>query len=354
MAEEGKKAASSGRISERERLRYIGFDVFPGKPKDLFRSDAERQKHVEAILAKRKKGQILRDHCSLFEERVSVLDRLVLTVASLVIVTSLFLPWFAVSNTIIEEVEPGTPSQAEVAAELDSSAVDSLAMAGVASDSAVSGAAVEPDQTTGAEATTGDSAVAGAAIEPGETTDEEMSGEETAVGATEGSDSGVVASVSEGRAEQVIHGYVAVKKKIHKEYSRVSGIGMFASLGSVGSKVFSSGVLLIVTAIFVLVYALLCLALPAYTLYSLFGQKGHPDERALKLKRVLRLNWMPIVLFVVMFILSFFGAEYGFDPAIYDSIGDSYSVAAFLGSLTWGVLLTLSAFTLVAVKGVEI
>ena len=37
MAEEEKKAASNKqKISEDERFRFIGFEVYPGKPKDLF------------------------------------------------------------------------------------------------------------------------------------------------------------------------------------------------------------------------------------------------------------------------------------------------------------------------------
>jgi hypothetical protein len=329
MAEQGKKAAPSSRISEQQRFRYIGFDVFPGKPKDLFRNEEERNKHIEAIVAKRKRGEVLRDHCSLFEERVSLTDRLVLTIASLLIVVSLFLPWFAVSNTIVEESKPSEPVQLQEPGEADDAMADTAAMTAVPTDTGAVAAT-----TAGGEA---------AAASPADEVASQQQGEGAAV-----------ASTSEGSAEEVIHGYVAVKKKIHKEYRRVSGIGMFASLGTVGSDVFSSGLVLVVTAILVLVYAVLCLLIPGYTLFSLFGQKGGRDERALKLKKVLRLNWVPVVLFVVMFILSFFGAEYSFDPAVYDSIGDSYSVATFLGSLTWGVLLTLAAFILVAVKGIEI
>ncbi len=39
MAEDVKQDVK--RISDDERLRYIGFEVFPGKPGELFKSDAE-------------------------------------------------------------------------------------------------------------------------------------------------------------------------------------------------------------------------------------------------------------------------------------------------------------------------
>ena len=53
--------------------------------------------------------------------------------------------------------------------------------------------------------------------------------------------------------------------------------------------------------------------------------------------------------------LSFVGAEYGFDAAAtFTSIGDSYGPAAFLGTLSWGVFVAIAASIVVAVKGIEI
>ena len=34
-------------ISEDERFHYIGFEVFPGKPKDLFESEEEKKNIIE-------------------------------------------------------------------------------------------------------------------------------------------------------------------------------------------------------------------------------------------------------------------------------------------------------------------
>ncbi|UCD64058.1 MAG: hypothetical protein JSW34_01105 [Candidatus Zixiibacteriota bacterium] len=324
-AEEDKsKKPSAEPVSEAQRFRYIGFEVFPGKPKDHFKSEAERDELVKSVQAKREKGDLLREQCTLMEERVSFADRLVMTVASVLILVTLFLPWYAAYNEIVEEnVEPEVTEQVAVVA-------DSLADSTVLAGTADSLAAVEDSAAA--------AAVEGAAAPPAGTPE---TGQQTAVTRT-------------GVSEELIHGYVA-KKKIHKEYSRLSAIGSFIALGSVGSYVFSSGGILVITAILFLIYTLLCVGLPVYTLYGIYGTKGDADSRALKLKKMVRLNWVPLILFVLALVLSFVGAEYGFDSAeTFVSLGKSYGPGAFLGALSWGIILSLSAFILVAVKGIEI
>lgn len=315
-AEEGKDKKSSIKpITDVQRFKYIGFEVFPGKAKDLFKSDAEKEKYVGGVRQKREKGDTLRDGCTLLEERVSMTDRMVLTLASVIIFATLFIPWYAVYNEIVEDAPVPVPV-GQNAMVSDSGMVanvgDSLASA---TDTSATVAAV-------------DTAAGGAGAQPN--------------------------VVSASAAEEVISGYVA-KKKVHKEYARLTGIGTFLSLGSVGSYVFSSGGILVITAIIFMIYALLCIGLPAYTLYGIYGLKGDPDQRALQLKKMLRFNWIPLMLFVLVIVLSFIGADYGFEAkTLFTSLGASYGPAAFLGSLSWGVMISLSAFILVAVKGVEI
>ena len=84
--------------------------------------------------------------------------------------------------------------------------------------------------------------------------------------------------------------------------------------------------------------------------------KGTSDERALALKKSLKLNWIPVILFIVAAILSFFGAGYGFANAseMYTSLGNDFGIAALMNSLSWGVFVSLAAFILLAVKGIEI
>lgn len=334
MAEKVKKQDTPRQVSEDQRFKYIGFEVYPGKPKDLFKNEAERTKLVEAVQEKRKKGEVIREECKLFEERVSWLDRIVLTLASVIIIAALFLPWFAVHNEIVETTsvpEETVAADEAVAAEGE----------GIFAEDAPVGEPVEAEPP-GAEEAAGEGAVpdepdiAEAVPEPGPDAGE-------AVGRQQVSGS-----------EEVIHGYVA-KKKVYKEYTRVSAIGALASLGSVGSVVFGSGLALMLTSLLVIGYILLCVALPFYTLYGLWMMKGTADERALRLKKILRYNWLLLMIFGAVLFLSFFGGEYS-QPVgeAYDSLGDSYGVGVFLGVLSWGMIVTLAASILIAAKGSEI
>ena len=78
-------------------------------------------------------------------------------------------------------------------------------------------------------------------------------------------------------------------------------------------------------------------------------------QKALKLKRLLRLNWYPLIILGAVLVLSFFGANYGFDgKAVYASLGDSYSVATLFSTLTYGLFIAVAASVMVAAKGIEI
>jgi len=324
MPDEENKKSAGNRVSDPDRFKYIGFEVFPGKPKDLFKSDGEKAKLIDAVVAKRSRGEIIREECTLFEERVSARDRLIMTVACLVILATLFIPWYSTYNEIVEEV---------VATPISEMPFDSAVTATAEGDAALMAAGESPDTTALA-----------ATDEPTETP--------TATEEQTETDSSLIEVSSP--SEEVIHGLKA-RKKIYREYSRLSGFGAFLALGSVGSYVFSSGFVLVLIAIILMLYTLLCVGLPIYTLYGVYGMKGSADERALKLKRILRFNWIPIVLFVAAFVFSFVGADYSFDAAaFYSSLGASYGIGAFLNSLSWGIFVSLCAFILVAAKGIEI
>ncbi len=317
MAAEGKKGEPNKQITDKQRFTYIGFDVFPGTPKDLFKSDAEKSKHVEAVKSKREKGDVVRDECKLLEERVSLIDRIVLTVACVVILGTLFLPWFSAYNEFVEEA-----NSEPISAVVDSTQVsDSTLMA-------------MSDSVNGVPQTMDSTALA-AATNDGTTPLEENIQKESS-------------------GEEIIHGYVA-KKKVRRESVSLAGYNVLFSIGSVGGYVFGSGIVLVVTGAIFLLLLLVCLALPFYTLYGLYGLKGDADQRALALKKILKFNWIPVILFGVTFILSFFGAEYGFDSqAVFTSLGESYGPGVFLGSISYGVIVALGAFILIALKGVEI
>lgn len=270
------------------------------------------------------------------EQRVSVGDRVIMLLACLVVVGSLFIPWYSAYNEIEEEV-PVAAAQEEPVAMVDSmmadtTEVDSAAMAAMATDTTMAAAAMEQDTAMGQDAAMGQEAVQEPAADagPGHLTHTTEAGEEIIVG-------------------------LQAKKKVHKEYERLTGIGSLAAIGSAGAMVFSSGLVLILSGVIVLVYTLLCILLPLYSLYGLFGVKGDPDTKALKLKSIVRFNWIPLGLFTLLLILTFVGADYGFDAGSYfDSLGTSYGPGAFLETLSWGMFVSLCGFILVAVKGSEI
>ncbi len=315
MAAEGKKGEPKKQITEKERYSFIGFDVFPGTPKDLFKSDAEKSKHVEAVKLKREKGDVVRDECKLLEERVSTLDRNVLTLACIVIIGTLFFPWFSAYNEIVEE-----NNDEPISAVVDSSIV---------SDSTL----MTMSDTMNSVSQVMDSTALAVATNDSTLLDTETSG-------TPG--------------EEVLHGFVA-KKKIRKEYYHLAGYGVLTSLGTVGGYVFGSGIILIITGVLFILFVLSSLAIPGYTLYGLYGMKGDADQQALALKKILKFNWIPAILFFLAFMLSFIGAEYGFDSkAVFTSLGSSYGPGVFMGSLSYGVVVSLGASILNALKGVEI
>ncbi|HVP06229.1 MAG TPA: hypothetical protein VMS71_00195 [Candidatus Acidoferrum sp.] len=277
MADQDKQTGTRPRINDDQRFHYIGFDVFPGKAKPLFKTDAEKAKIVQAVQAKRQQGELIRDECKLLTPRISKLERLVLTVASVVIIVALIFPWYSAYNEVTDQPATG------------------------------------PGQTAGQS--------------------------QTQVGSS---------------GEEIITG-VRTQAKVHREYRYLSGIESLLSIGTVGGQMFSSGFVLILTAIIFFLYPLLCLAIPVYNLVGIYKTRGTPDEIALKLKKQLRLNWIPVLMFAFAFAISFFGADYGFSaPTFFSNLGTSYGPGVFLGSLSWGLLVTLGCFLVLALKAVEI
>ncbi|RKX26078.1 MAG: hypothetical protein DRP45_04460 [Candidatus Zixiibacteriota bacterium] len=415
MSDADKKSSTGFRISEKDRFKYIGFEVFPGKPKDLFKNEAEKKKLLAQLEAKREKGEILREHCTLMEERVTFIERLVLTVASLAIFLALFLPWYSAYMEIVEEVAveevPGFVHEMIGQEEAtifvltphkDSSSIWEIAQTYRAAgedttealvtrvcffdsvpeipqaelgQSEILWATYEFDPATSEEIMTltpgyeweavleseALAVVEGTAegVAPleedlGQTT--EAGTEQEAVADAEGGieGSGVESIQGQSANEEIITGH-AFRKQVVREYKHLSGFGAFISLGSVGSKVFSSGFILMLSGALMLIFGILCVLLPVINLYGAFGVKGTPDQKALVLKKYLRLNWLPLLILLAVAMLSFVGADYGFDTAeSFSSIGDSYGIGVLLGSLSWGVFIALAASILAAVKGIEI
>ncbi len=142
---------------------------------------------------------------------------------------------------------------------------------------------------------------------------------------------------------------------VNDNYS-MTGIGAIAKLGDYLPMVFSSGPVLIITGIFMLLFYICLPVLAVVNLYALYGLKGKdPNEYVLKLKKWLRYNWIPVFLWIAMFILSFVGAPYGFDSTgMLKQVGSSYGIVTFIGLLSIGIYLVLISFLITALKGKEI
>ncbi|MEW6016163.1 MAG: hypothetical protein AB1690_12705 [Candidatus Zixiibacteriota bacterium] len=280
MAENEQKAAEKKGIDPDVRFRYLGFDYQPGKIGELFKSEEEKKSWVQRIMQRRQRGAGVRDECTLMVPRVAPYEKIVLTVTSVLLVLSLFFPWFSGYKEFQVEQTP-----------------------------------------TEQQALTDDSGAGGT-----ETPQKDERG---------------FASIS------------AAKKKveIRKEYASATALGAFGYLGDV----LSSGFILMLTGILFLIYMLLCIGLAAYTLYALYGVKGDPDTKAVKLKKILRWNWIPVAIWGFCLIISFFGADYSFNTAnTLVQIDKSYGIGTYLGILSYGFYITLFAFIMNAVKAIEI
>lgn len=329
------KSEEKKKFNPDDRFRFIGFEVFPGKVGDLFKSDQEKEEWVEKVKAKKEKGGILRERCTLTEERVAGYEKIVMTITSVLLVATLFLPWFSGYKEITVEAGGTAAATQNQAAEAMPS--DSAVMTGMPGDSAamagMSGEAV-PAGTTGTAAA-------------GQGTMANQGGEETTPS-------------SEVVLEKDEAGFASItatrkRKEIRREPVSISAIGAIASLGDIGGKLFSSGVILVITGILMIAYMLFAVAMAVYMLYILYGTKGDPDQQALKIKKAVRYNWAGLAIWFVMFFISFFGASYSFDTSdMIVQLGGSYGPGTFLGLLSFGFYISLACFIMNAVKGSEI
>ena len=84
-------------VSEETRYRFIGFDVYPRKPKKFWKSEEEKRKLLEEVRRRGARTAVEeRDHSLVRTSVFSKVDRMVLTVTSLLMTVSFFLPWFSV------------------------------------------------------------------------------------------------------------------------------------------------------------------------------------------------------------------------------------------------------------------
>jgi len=332
-------------IDPDQRFKYVGFDVHPGKIKDLFKSDTEKEKWVKKVQEKRKTGSVIRDKSSFDEPRVAGYEKIVLAVTSLLLIATLFMPWFSGHATF--EIEPEATSN-EMAILPDSSMM---------AETTDSTAAMMIEEVVDSLATTAEGLVEAetsgeelAAASEGMAATEAAS-EETADGGATDADRHVTVGAKDDMGFSSITS-VRKQKEYRKEHRSASALASFGFLG----VVFSSGIILKITGLLFLIYVLLVIFSSLYTLYLVFGAKGSEDVIALKLKKALKLNWIPLGIWFFCMVLSVVGASYSFNTSDFNlaQLSDSYGVGTYLGLLSYGFYVSLACFIMNAVKAVEI
>jgi hypothetical protein len=105
-----------------------------------------------------------------------------------------------------------------------------------------------------------------------------------------------------------------------------------------------------------ILFILSCIVMAILNLYIIYGgDKPGRQRDVLYVKKMLRFNWIPVFVWATMLILSFIGADYGFNTeGMIDQIGDSYWVSTFIGLTSYGVMIAFGAFLVMALKGKEI
>jgi len=313
-----------------KRFRYIGFEVHPGKIKDLFKSEKEKDELVDKVRAKRASGKIGREETTFDTPRIAGYEKVTLTITSLVLILSLFFPWFSGYHEYeVESVVAPVEEQAVLADSL----ADSLGMEMTDSTAL---AAAEADTMGVAAATEAVAGVTGEVVEEG-------AAEQRPEGGTRlsGKDDKGFASITSARK----------RKEIRREHQKATAVGSLTMLGTL----LSSGFVLKITGILFMIYMLFCVGGGVYNIYALYGLKGDADTKALKLKKVMQFAWVPVGIWVFCMIISFFGASYSFDTSdVLKQIGTSYGIGTYLSLLGYGFYLSLACFIINAVKAVEI
>ena len=80
---------------EDTRYRFIGFEVFPKKAKEFWKSDNEYKQHVERARAVKSFADWERDFSLVNVEDVTKIDRIILTVSNALLLVAVFLPWLS-------------------------------------------------------------------------------------------------------------------------------------------------------------------------------------------------------------------------------------------------------------------
>jgi hypothetical protein len=403
---------NQSRVIPEERFKYIGFGVYPGKVGNIFKSEEERRSLVERVRAKLSRSQSeVRDGCTLLEVRLSPVEKGFLTAAAVALIVALFIPWFSGYTPIsYEEIGKRGDTSFFYVSQHDERLMDKITVAlkekhnralGMAGRGGAKKSAPVQQTTAGAADTAAQAGTAGGQTggtteqlpdeikivfvdtrNPGELKSLDdlrrhgvayysyngISGRQSFTagsGAAVDAANRVLQQPSSTGAAELIPGASLLEettvpelatKGVVNDMHSISGIGAILAIGSYGGMVFSSGFALMFSGVLLVLYFISCVVLAVLNLYLLYGVKTTPvDEYVLSLKRMLRYNWIPVLMWVAMFLLSFVGASYGFSTkGMLAQLGDSYGSGAFIGLSSFGMYVTLAAFLIVGLKGKEI
>jgi hypothetical protein len=97
MVDQSQNKKGIEKLDDEIRYRYIGFDVYPKKSKEFWKGEQEKKNYLEEV-KKRGAGSALAESGHSLVQAVvfTRVDRLVLTITSLLLTISFFLPWFSV------------------------------------------------------------------------------------------------------------------------------------------------------------------------------------------------------------------------------------------------------------------
>ncbi len=98
MADQDQSKKEREDVAQETRFKYIGFDVYPSKPKEFWKSKEEKERYLARARQKGVGALGEGEHSLVSAVVFSRVDRAVLTVASLLLTVGLVLPWFSVTG----------------------------------------------------------------------------------------------------------------------------------------------------------------------------------------------------------------------------------------------------------------
>ncbi len=236
MADQGQNQKDAGDVADETRYKYIGFDVYPSRPRQFWKSDEERKVYLDEVKERGSRSALEASGHSLVRAAVfSKVDRLILTVTSILLAVSLFLPWFSLRGEYF--------------------------------------------------------------------------------------------------------------------HSQVMGLGFFLKLGTLLDYAGLSGPLFSVFVIMVGLTILSSFAAGLVSLLAIYTKHGDPESHLANLKRKLKLNLIPLVLWAGLLVISTIGFSTPFADALkIDGLGDGFTVVNFFVLSSYGVWLSLPSVIVNCVK----